>query len=570
MQTVGAVIGISCTWIVVAALLIGNGALVQRLIPEQPARDRAWSALWAGFVAVLAVLQVWHLFLAVGGVAFALFAAVGAYGLLKERRPLLAAASRSRSSGRAVLYLVPLVWLADRALGPPVGDSLLYHLQAIRWIREYPAVPGLANLYYRLGFNNSNMLWSSLLDVGPWAGRVSHVAVGVLIAAWVVRSIAGAARWAAGDGTRADVFSAFVLAPLIGHAVTLGELRLSTSDPDTFCGLLVLASIERFLAATADDPAGAAAGDGSSRGSLLLSVALAAASAATKAPGLAFAASLPVACVLWARRAGGPAVARALAWRAGAVAAIVLVPWAVRGIVLSGYPLYPLSILRFPVDWAPAREQVDLVRQLVRTHHMPPVAEQLAAELGSPALGWMAWQLTRCPELILLPCGLALLSGVLIARRSGHEPSPGPLLAIAALLPAIAVWAALAPAPRFGYGLVWAAAAALAGAAFVGAERRRLGLALAVALALVPAVHRTVAWAAAGRPDRSLGTWLIGGGLREPNAPSLRTVTIQPGLSVQLPENGAIDNAPLLGTDLLFEGLESRRPGEIRAGFRIR
>src|SRR6185436_515877 len=41
---------------------------------------------------------------------------------------------------------------------------------------------------------------------------------------------------------------------------------------------------------------------------------------------------------------------RALKW--GVVAALVLlVPWALHGIVLSGYPLYPTSIGAFPVAW---------------------------------------------------------------------------------------------------------------------------------------------------------------------------------------------------------------------------
>ncbi len=39
-------------------------------------------------------------------------------------------------------------------LGPPLNyDSGLYHIQAIKWINEFPAVPGLANLHGRFGFN---------------------------------------------------------------------------------------------------------------------------------------------------------------------------------------------------------------------------------------------------------------------------------------------------------------------------------------------------------------------------------------------------------------------------------
>lgn len=34
-------------------------------------------------------------------------------------------------------------------------DAGLYHIQAIKWITEYPVIPGLANLHVRFGFNNN-------------------------------------------------------------------------------------------------------------------------------------------------------------------------------------------------------------------------------------------------------------------------------------------------------------------------------------------------------------------------------------------------------------------------------
>lgn len=40
------------------------------------------------------------------------------------------------------------------ALGPHANyDTDLYHLQTIKWIEKYPAIPGLANLHGRIGFN---------------------------------------------------------------------------------------------------------------------------------------------------------------------------------------------------------------------------------------------------------------------------------------------------------------------------------------------------------------------------------------------------------------------------------
>ena len=53
----------------------------------------------------------------------------------------------------SLLFLIVGFFLA---LGPHESyDTDLYHLQTIKWIEKYPVVPGLANLHGRIGFNNN-------------------------------------------------------------------------------------------------------------------------------------------------------------------------------------------------------------------------------------------------------------------------------------------------------------------------------------------------------------------------------------------------------------------------------
>ena len=54
-----------------------------------------------------------------------------------------------------VIYTIPFLIVAYiMCLGPPtIYDTGLYHLQNIKWIEQYPVVPGLANLHARFGFN---------------------------------------------------------------------------------------------------------------------------------------------------------------------------------------------------------------------------------------------------------------------------------------------------------------------------------------------------------------------------------------------------------------------------------
>jgi hypothetical protein len=65
-----------------------------------------------------------------------------------------------------VLYLVfiavcLLLFFILGTLKPVNGDTQIYHLQIIRWTSEYEAIPGLANLYPRLGLGSN---WFNLVS----------------------------------------------------------------------------------------------------------------------------------------------------------------------------------------------------------------------------------------------------------------------------------------------------------------------------------------------------------------------------------------------------------------------
>jgi len=54
------------------------------------------------------------------------------------------------------------LFLLLSSLQPVNGDTAIYHLQVIRWQHEYGAVPGVANLYPRLGLNSN---WLNLISL---------------------------------------------------------------------------------------------------------------------------------------------------------------------------------------------------------------------------------------------------------------------------------------------------------------------------------------------------------------------------------------------------------------------
>lgn len=107
-------------------------------------------------------------------------------GMIKRNVRLLAA------SGIFIFLLVLIVlFVAGRVNGfPDHYDTDLYHAQTVRWIKEFPVVPGLGNLHLRLAFNNSWFLLAAFTDTFDFQNKSYHllnsffyiVTVGIVLA----------------------------------------------------------------------------------------------------------------------------------------------------------------------------------------------------------------------------------------------------------------------------------------------------------------------------------------------------------------------------------------------------
>ena len=77
-----------------------------------------------------------------------------------------------------------------------------YHVQAVKWAKAYPVVPGIANLHGPLAFNNSSFLYDAMVDSGWWEGRGYHVANAVLLHGAVIQSLLNGLQWLRGGLSR--------------------------------------------------------------------------------------------------------------------------------------------------------------------------------------------------------------------------------------------------------------------------------------------------------------------------------------------------------------------------------
>lgn len=548
---VTAIFIILTSWIVLASILTGIGALIHRALSDEV--PELWRSFWLGFAGAIAFLQAWHLALRVSTWAMAVLVLIGVTGLFATKPwrslPTVSFHRPATWSRTAVPLILLSVWLANRALGPPVGDAGLYHLSYVRWATEYPIVPGLANLHYRLGFNNPSLLWTASTNA---LGFGTHVSVSLLVAVATLRGAIGLRRLSGPQPEPTDAYWAIVLAPLVGQAVTLHELRISTPDPDTAMALVAIAAGGEFVQSAFR----------ASRASAFAVVALALLAACLKLPAAPFA-LLIVALVAASGR--GRAV-----FDISLVAVALFIPWIVRNVVQTGYPFFPLGFAPAPVDWLLPLDRVDSALREIHAHFMPPAAWALAG--GSHWMrGWIAWQVTRSPELIVIPTLMAL---ALARRVRPHKV----LWLLAPCAASLVLWVR-APAPRFGYAFAWIAAAVLWVEVAVRNplpfQRTWTIRVAATMLAFAPLLHRTVAWMAMGDWPRVMETLVLepadGLGFHPTPATELRSYVTRNDLRVWVPQGGdQVWAAPIPASPEPDPDLSLRVPARLDQGFVLR
>jgi hypothetical protein len=592
------------TWVVLTAASVGIGALVLRACGVGLAgTDRLLMAAVLGLCAELAWLQLWHFWWPINMAAGVSCLVAGAVGLLLARREVAAWVRRvAERPGMIAFAALTLVWLANHALGPGDAiDSGAYQYHVVRWSAAYPLVPGLANLDYLLAFSNSSLLLHAAIDTAgsPWAGRANHVGNGVILmplVGLVVSSVGRLViRWRARiDVTPEDVCGAVCLVPLFMLSLSR-ELTSPRTDLPT--AVLAFFVVWRLLALLRSRDAV------EQRVNVIFITMCAATLPTMKLSLAAFGLGAWVTAVMVWLRAARPTMrqARAVVATCVVVSAVIAGAWLVRGYVLSGFPLFPSSVLSQQVDWRmsdqarhewesavldwPTVAQPRFAATTVFLHAPEWLIRMLnvdpSRDESGPVSRVVAWAMSSAmlwPIEIVAPVLLALVA-LGLARR-GATSRNGPSLWPAAIPPVAGVvfWLATAPLPRYGYAAMWALSAVVVAIAW-SRVRQRWGRHVVVGLliAFVAAVvaHRILANAFLYKvPVLSRVFWVPSGPDRgfHPRPPTLlEPVTNSAGVTIHVPVSGGLLwNAPLMSTHTpsAVEPLRLRVEGDIASGFR--
>ena len=547
-------------WVGVALGLVGIGALVRRLC-GRPARsaDDWLAGFWLGFAATVFVLQAWQLVAPLDRRVLVLLGTVGAFGILREgMTPWKVMARGLRHHPSAVVaFALATVWFALVALGGPRnGDSGLYHVPTMQWHLAHRLPPGLANLAAPFAYNQSYFLWVALLDVGPLPARGTHVTNALFAVALLARVLLGLSRLVRTRACRpADAFYGALLPGVLLQGV---DVNLTSPSPDIAVytlGMVLAGELVRFLT-TGRRFADLAA----------LAVLVACAPPLKLSLGGLAAATGLVAGVAWLRQR--PRDTR-LAWATVVIAVIIVLGpglWMLRGIVLSGYPLYPSTLLGMPVDWAVPRDTVIAEAKLIR--YWNGVEDWWLVLLRDPM-----WVVRWLPTLdwlradVLVPLGIAVAGLVVgavhrLVRRGIPRALPG--VVVVPTLASIFYCIAAAPRARYPASAYWVLAVEAMWVA-LPASVLEAGHTRARRLIAVVVVGLAAGFLYANRP--------VINDLRD-FEPHVRGVVT----SVQLPSGLVINDpgttmqcwdAPLPCTPFRNEQLRLRRPDDLGSGFTV-
>jgi hypothetical protein len=457
---VAALAVILAAYVLLAWSLAGWGSRVLPK-PAAPGVIALGDPVWAGFAVALLLLQLISLFAPLTAPISLAF--LGG-GLLLSRGEFVRAAVWRHLAARRwliALFVVLVLCIVPQALKLPVHyDSGLYHFSSIRWLNEYAATPGLANLHGRLGFNQSFFAFVAALNLHPWLTYGHNVANSFLVVLFLFELLTGVHTWLGQPG------GAIALPPV---GVTLRVLalpipfylaaqgHLSSPWPDLAVTVLLLALFFRFadwVQATAPDVQ-----EPQARLILLLS----AAAVTIKTSSIVFAGAL-AAVVVWQRLCTGYGDWSRVAidlLRMSVLPALLLLVWMARGMITSGYPFYPATLGRLAVDWAvPEQAAIDEANWIFSWARLPH--QHWSDVLGS--WDWLLpWAVSNARNIVGLsvpvPAACFLFALYLWLRARTHSdnvrPAPALMLLTVPVLLGLAFWFFTAPSPRFAQAVIW-------------------------------------------------------------------------------------------------------------------
>lgn len=458
-------------WLIWFFVFVGVGMLIRwKFFNLKIANfESLLSSFWIGWAYTIFFLQLWNLCLKIDWRASLLVCIVGVTGLIWNYKNLLQIIKKGNFLQKIILSTalsLIVLWIADFAiLSPMVYDSGLYHFTSVSWLKSYPIIPGLGNLHSRLAFNNSYFLYAAILDFGPWIHKSQHLANGLILSVLIIQIFLSGMTFFK-HSNKISLYHIFYIL-LLGPVLTLtATLYISSPSPDMsiyILGILVSAKLLAFLEEQNYIKR-------ENEYNIFFMLTIATLGITIKLSFFVFSATslilLFIFCLMNDIRKKEKNRIKKILFIYVFCLGIALIPWMIRGIILSGYIAYPSTIGAFPVDWRIPYTNVigaaDSVRWWART-----LGGQLNKELEN--WNWVMPWISRMFKIenryftihIAIPLFLIFINSILIffskylKKYSIQNMKKNIWLFLVPSVCSILFWFIVAPLPRFAGACFW-------------------------------------------------------------------------------------------------------------------
>ena len=326
-------------------------------------------------------------------------------------------------------------------------DSGLYYIQSIKWIENYPIVPGLGNLHGRFAFNSNWFLLSALFGFGsflPYRVYILNIFVVLLTGFFLLKKISRLPH----DKTNSCIFS------LLVFCYSIRNCYIAANSPTTDLPVHLLIWVILVLLLEKNEQSTLSNWDIRSWIIFLL-VIFGITIKVSTVPTLL----IPLYILINSSRKN-----RKIFWQVFLIGSLFLIPWLIRNVILSGTILYPLSFLLLPwFDWnIPAINVQEMSKTILSWAMIPWVPKEIVLNLSF--LDWFsAWFHNRSVKelisLIASNIGISLFFFMdarytIKNRHTPYQDHSFWLFLDAFFILSLFYWFISAPDPRFITGLI--------------------------------------------------------------------------------------------------------------------
>lgn len=433
----------------------------------------------AGLVITTVYAQIFSIFYKVGLVANLLLF-ITCIGIFVFYRQQMKADFRIYSKqlfsikGVGIIGLV-LLWAYFTSRGIVHYDTDLYHAQSIRWIEEYGVVPGLGNLHVRFAYNSSIFALSALYSMKFLLGQSLHTMSGFFALLLSICALDIRKSWKDKSFRLSDFAR---IGAIYYLTIICDEVVSPASDYVIMCTIFYLV-IEWLAVLEAPKQ----------ERERVIPYAL-------LCVGGVFAVSLKLTAGLILILVVKPAymLIRDKRWKEIAyyigMGSIVIVPWLVRTVIISGYLLYPFPALDlFAVDWKLSATEAALDAAEIKTWGRAIYdASKVEMSIQDWLPNWFTTTLSGTEKLLILADVGAIFVLVVVVvyqllRKKREELDF--LLVMAAVAASYLFWQISAPLMRYGYSHVLLLIVLMVGYLFNRITIKRKGLRQAFYILLI-------------------------------------------------------------------------------------